>query len=86
MPQLVGDANSGSHVPYFDLVNSTSTTLSWATTPNDLFNIGITGVQVIVDDILRLSNYTGNNITLAQVGLGASTGIEHYFRLAVSLL
>lgn len=51
-----------------------------------MVNIGITGVQVIVDDILRIANYTGNNVSMQQVGLAANEGVDHFFRLAVSCL
>ena len=58
----------------------------------NLSDLGVTAFQVVVDDLLRLENYTMPNITMNQVGLGDGwesgtlDGTAHTFRLAVSAL
>ena len=90
--QLVGDASIGTSLPEFILNASTPSTLSWTPIAQNLTDIGVTAFQVVVDDLLRLGNYTTPNITMDQVGLGGGwqsgdlDGGNHTFRLAVSLL
>lgn len=58
----------------------------------NLTDIGVTAFQVVVDDLLRLENYTLPNVTMDQVGLGNGwdsgdlDGAAHTFRLAVSII
>ena len=96
--QLVGDAIHGTYVP-LPLANSTASLLEWATVPVELASLGFTGVSVIVDDILRdISNGTSESKTSSRwaelisrpaypIGeLNLTAGIDHFVRLAVSLL
>ena len=90
--QLVGDASIGTPLPEFALNMSTPTVLSWEPLMANLTDIGVTAFQVVVDDLLRLENYTSPNITMNQVGLGDGwesgdlTGSNHTFRIAVCLI
>jgi len=74
---------------------SSSSNISWFPLTPGLFDVDYDGVSVIVDDVLRAGNLTGyseykhassSSLTAGYsfAGLNLSSGIDHFFRLAVS--
>jgi uncharacterized membrane protein YtjA (UPF0391 family) len=57
---LIGDADIGTGRPIFDLGNSTADVLSWYAGEGSGV-VGLDGVGVVVDDILRIVNVTSNS-------------------------
>lgn len=63
--QLLGDAFAGTVIPLVDLTDSTGGLLSWSgwndTAYGDGVGVGVDGVGVLVDDLLRVTNVTANS-------------------------
>lgn len=97
--QLLGDAAAGTPLPEFALadasVNSTlsaasalatnASTLVWEGLTQNLTSVGVTGWNVLVDDILRLANTSATSVPMNDLFTTGWENTRHYFRLAVSL-
>lgn len=80
--QLQGDANAGTGTPTFNLKMSNSSTLVWGNLSSDAIAAGADAFAVLVDDVLLSNDYL--NYTLSVAALGLQSGMDHFFRLAVS--
>ncbi|GFZ51307.1 hypothetical protein JCM24511_09067 [Saitozyma sp. JCM 24511] len=78
---LLGDAAANTPLPTL-IPSNTTDILSWTALNNTLRAENITGISLLVDDVLRLANTTVGNVSMQALGL--DLGLDHFFRIAWS--